>query len=497
MQGLFTSITPEQAGISSRQVEKFIKTLNKRGLSTHSLLLLRGNNIFAEFYWKPFHRDFLHRMYSQTKSFVSLSIGLLEQDKKLCLNDRICQYFPDKCPDTMPEYLYHLTIRDLLTMQTCGYTPWWMTHEEPDRVRLYMHENESKIPGGMLWEYDSPGSQVLSVLVERLSGMSLFDFLNERIFRKLGAFSTATILKTRTEDSFGDSAMLCTARDMAAIGRFVMNYGKWNGEQILNEAYIRAATTVQADNDLCGFDDYEAQGYGYQFWCLHDGFWFNGMGNQLTVCIPGKDLMMVINSDNQGYEHGAQVALMSAFYDLIVDELADQPLPEDAEQVARLHEYGQTLELMHLRGNDISGFADTLNGRTYICEENPTGITKFSFCFTKPGIGELHYTNAQGDKVLPFGFGKNIFCKFPQYGYSNIYAGQVTTDGFMYDCAVSAAWREPQKLLLKVQIIDKYLGTMLMTFSFKEEKAAVRMKKRAENFLEEYVGTFVASCDEL
>ena len=45
--------------------------------------------------------------------------------------------------------------------------------------------------------------------------------------------------------------------------------------------------------------------------------------------------------------------------------------------------------------------------------------------------------------------------------------------------------------------IDKYLGTMLMTFSFKEEKAAVRRKKRAENFLEEYVGTFVTSCDEL
>ena len=54
-----------------------------------------------------------------------------------------------------------------------------------------------------------------------------------------------------------------------------------------------------------------------------------------------------------------------------------------------------------------------------------------------------------------------------------------------------------RKLLLKVQIIDKYLGTMLMTFSFKEEKAAVRMKKRAENFLEEYVGAFVASRNEL
>ena len=493
----FATVTPEQAGISSRQVEKFIKTLNKRGLATHSLLLLRGNSIFAEFYWKPFHKDYCHRMYSQTKSFVSLAIGLLEQEGKLSLDDRICGYFPDKCPDTIPDNLYHLTIRNLLTMQTCGYTPWWMTNEEPDRVKLYMQQNTAHLPGGMLWEYDSPGSQVLSVLVERLSGMRLFDFLNERIFKKLGAFSTATILKTRTEDSFGDSTMLCTARDMAAIGRFVMNYGSWNGEQILNEDYIRTATTVQADNDLCGFDDYEAQGYGYQFWCLHDGFWFNGMGNQLTVCIPGKDLIMVITSDNQNYEHGAQAVLLSAFYDLIVEEIAEQPLPEDPEKAQQLREYGQTLELMHLRGNVHSDFSQFLNGKTYICEENPTGITKFTFYFTQPDAGKLHFTNAQGDKVLPFGLGKNVFCKFPQYGYSDIYAGAVTEDGFMYDCAVSGAWREPQKLLIKVQIIDKYFGNLLMAFSFRNEKAAVRMKKRAENFLDEFVGTFVASCNEL
>ena len=67
----------------------------------------------------------------------------------------------------------------------------------PEKYGIYQSVGDTVGPGGMLWEYDSPGSQVLSVLVERLSGMSLFDFLNERIFRKLGAFSTATILKNR------------------------------------------------------------------------------------------------------------------------------------------------------------------------------------------------------------------------------------------------------------------------------------------------------------
>ena len=75
---MLQTITPEQAGISSKWVTKLIQTLNKRGLATHDLLLMRGDRIFAEYYWKPFHKDFCHRQYSQTKSYVSVAIGLLE-----------------------------------------------------------------------------------------------------------------------------------------------------------------------------------------------------------------------------------------------------------------------------------------------------------------------------------------------------------------------------------------------------------------------------------
>ena len=91
---MFRTVTPEEAGISSNQVTRLVNTLNKRGLVTHDLLLLRGNSIFAEYYWKPFHKDFCHRQYSQTKSFVSVAIGLLEEDGKLQLDDRIVDNFP-------------------------------------------------------------------------------------------------------------------------------------------------------------------------------------------------------------------------------------------------------------------------------------------------------------------------------------------------------------------------------------------------------------------
>ena len=77
---MFKTVTPESVGISSALVEKMIRTLNRRGLAMHSVLMMRGEDIFAEYYWKPFDKDFCHRMYSQTKSFVGVAIGLLEED---------------------------------------------------------------------------------------------------------------------------------------------------------------------------------------------------------------------------------------------------------------------------------------------------------------------------------------------------------------------------------------------------------------------------------
>ena len=107
--------------------------------------------------------------------------------------------------------------------------------------------------------------------------------------------------------------------------------------------------------------------------------------------------------------------------------------------------------------------------------------------------GVLTYKNAQGVKKLPFGFGYNVFSKFPEENYSDLTA-TIPEPGNMYDCAVSADWPEEQKLRIKVQIIDKYFGNMSMEFGFKEDKVGIFMTKTAEAFLEEYYGYANGSC---
>jgi hypothetical protein len=119
-------------------------------------------------------------------------------------------------------------------------------------------------------------------------------------------------------------------------------------------------------------------------------------------------------------------------------------------------------------------------------DKNPMGINRIKLTFCgKTGVFE--YTNEKGDKAITFGMCKNEYGLFPQEGYSNN-IGTVFEPNNYYRCAASAAWVEPQKLFIKVQIIDKYFGNLNITFGFKDDIISICMKKYAEGFLNEYNG---------
>ena len=486
---MFERITPEQAGISSKKVIQFIERLEKRGASTHGILFMKGDKIFTEAYWSPFDKDFCHRQYSQTKSFVGVAIGLLEEEGKLALDDKIANYFRDRIIKKLPEYLENQTIRDMLMMSTSSYFGVnWLVADNKDIVDIYFNQTKITHPARTIWRYDSNGSHILAMLVEKLSGKSLLAYLKEKLFNKMDAFQNAQILKGPVGESWGDSAMLCTLRDMALFGRFVMNYGVWDGECLMNEKYLREATSNLVSNAPDAHYSAYHQGYGYQIWRVcGNGFAFVGMGDQLTVCYPDKDLIFACNSDNQGTALIREM-IFEMLEDMFVDEMQNEPLPENKEAEKALSDLISNLNLRAVQGLMDSPFRTEIDGTEYICEENPMGITKFSFVFTDEKTGEFRYTNAQGDKVIPFGVNYNVFGKFPQLGYSNEVGAKPTTDGFMYKDAVSLAWIEEKKLRLFVQIIDKYFGNMSATFAFKDDYVCADFMKTAEGFLEEYQG---------
>lgn len=492
----FNKITPEAAGVSSKALSRYISLLNRRGIPMHSLLMMKGNDLFCEYYWEPFDKDFCHRMYSQTKSYVGIAIGLLQDEGKLNINDRIIDYFPEKLHSPLHPNVERLTIKEMLMMSTAGNGEYWFTDKSLDRTELYFNEEKRNCrPSGTLWEYDSAGSQVLSSLVEKLSGMSLFDYLTKKIFSKLGTFKTATMLKTRNGDTWGDSALICTPRDMISFARLLANGGSWEGEQLISEAYVKEATAKHVDNCTVARRSPIHHGYGYQIWRTErNGFAFVGMGNQLTVVLPDDDVIFTCTADCQG-DNFAREYILEHFFELIMDGISASALPEDKNGERELAEATANLKLFSLSGNPDSPFRAELDGKIYKLDKNPMGITELCFKFKSSDEGELHYVNAQGKKTIPFGINKNVFGKFPEFGYSNDFGGMRTTDGFTYNDAVSAAWQEDKKLLMYVQVIDRYFGTAVFQFAFRDGEIVIQMTKTAEDFFNEYVGFATGRCE--
>lgn len=470
------TIAPAQAGFSEATIQRFLRELQRSGLNMHSLLMLRGNDIFFERYWAPFKADTPHRMYSVTKSFVAIAIGFLLDEGKLALDDPIVKYFPDKQPEEISPFMAQQTIRHMLMMSTCYAGVNWFKPGVVDRTKYYFEQTATR-PAGTLFDYDSTGSYILGALVERLSGMSLLDYLKAKVLNHIGGFENADMLKVPDGVAWGDSALLCTPRALMNFARFVMNLGYWEGERLLSEDYLRAATSPQTTNDLECRRAYNRWGYGYQIWMNERGFSFHGMGGQFAICVPDEDFIFVCTGDNQYNDMYAEI-LFRAVFDILIPSGESQEEP--------------TFELSVAHGAAHSDFAAAIRGRTFACDENPMGIQWFRLEFDG-GEGCFVFENAQGEKRLPFGMGRNVFGKFPQLGYSDDRGNVHEINGFMYDCAASAGWIEPQKLQLRVQIVDRYFGSLVATFGFRDENTVgVRMVKHAEDFLSEYEGWMAA-----
>ena len=478
--------TPEKMGIRSENILDFLKFIEETHLPIHNVIIMRHGEIVFENYWKPFHKDTLHRMYSVTKSFVSLAMGFLEQDGMIDLDAPISEYFPEESKYADTEYMKKQTIRQMLKMSTAKPFIDWFTARTDDRVRLYFQNDRTESrPAGTIFDYDSHGSFVMGSLIERITGKELLTYLREKFLDRIGFSKEAYMLKCPGGHSWSDSALVCKPSDLLKTAMFVMNGGVIDGEQVLNAEYIKKATGKQVETQLAEWKYADGFGYGYQFWrTLDNSYFMNGMGSQYAVNIPDKDMIFVINGDTQGNASACDL-IMSNFFNMIVRKAADESLPEDADAQKALADYADSLSLFAVKGAKTSPWADRINGKEFEMNKNPMGISKLRIEFAE-NSGKLFYTNEQGDKEITFGLSENAFCDFPQDGYSGL-VGSEKGDS-RYPCAASAYWFENQ-LMIKVQIIGEYLGNLNITIGFtSDDEVGVFMIKSAEDFLNEYQG---------
>jgi CubicO group peptidase (beta-lactamase class C family) len=475
---LFTPApSPESVGIPSQAILNFLQRIDAERIAMHGFLLVRHNQIAAEGYWVPWSAERKHRMYSISKSFVALAVGLLIDEGRLTLHDQVATYFPDKVPATLHPWLAEATVRDLLIMATPHSTTSY-TRTDPDWVWTFFNKAPSH-PPGTIFAYDTAATVVLNAIVEQLAGQPFLDYMRPRFLDRIGFSADAWCVRRPEGGSWGGSGVICTLRDMAKVALVCMNGGLWGAERVLPADYVRAATAKQIDNSIGGND-----GYGYQIWCEKaNGFSFRGMGSQFAICFPEQDFLFACIADTQGAPAGS--AIPAVMWEELFPHLSDVPLPEDKAAQAALAAKIEQLAVLPLPGNADTPVSATVNGAWYGLEENPMGITRMRLSFDGDQ-GAWEYTNGQGDNVLRFGIGQVLAGKFPQRNYFGEQIGVVP--GLEYDCLASAAWIDEQTFNLEVAITDNYLGGLRISFAFKGEEIGIFMTKQAEWFLDEYSG---------
>ena len=484
--------TPESRGISSRALLGFVRKLDKKKIPMHSLLIARGDDIVLNAYWSPFDNKTLHRQNSVTKSFVALAIGLLEEEGKISLDDKVIKFFPEADEYKVPKEIAEQTVKELLTMQTV-YSPHgerhWVKYKEYDRIRSYFEDCVIK-PHGTLFAYDSRASHILGIIVERLTGKPFLEYLKEKILLKIGFSENSDCIKDAFGYSWADSGLLCTAEDLFRVAKFIRDGGVWEGERLMNEAFLRTATSRLTSNCTGGNDRANnAYGYGYQIWHeRHGGFGFHGMGMQYMICIPKLDFTLVCTADTQGND-AARAIFLDMYEDFLDEELFNDPLPEDASAYSELMEYCKGLKLTSLDGAKQTATRDRVNERVINLSPNPMGIKWMKLVFSE-NEGELIYENAQGEKRLCFGLCKNLLSRFPQDGYENMKLG-VSEDGYRHPCATSAAWQDENTFVIKSVMTGNHLGSMYIRIGFSGNNVAVAMSKTPNYFLDEYNGTAI------
>ena len=186
-----------------------------------------------------------HLSFSVTKSVTSALIGIAVEEGLIELNAPLYSYFDYPEYENWTGEKMAITIHDALTMRTgldCSEFGRWEEAPDPSKYTLDLPLVVS--PGGT-FNYCTEVSNLLGEIIERQSGLSLQVFANIYLFSKLGIRDVEWWIVQ--ERATAGSSLYWSTRDMLKFGQLFLNNGRWNGLQVVPEAWVAQSTESLVD----------------------------------------------------------------------------------------------------------------------------------------------------------------------------------------------------------------------------------------------------------
>ena len=432
------------------RIDNFVSRLEREDVCMHGFILSVGGEIKAKAYYAPFEEGQPHRMYSVSKTMTALAIGILLDEGKLSLDDHIVDYFTDYLPEDPDGRLLRLTIRDMLRMATCYRWTAYREGVDDNWTKPFFTATPTHEPG-TVFNYDTGCSQVLSSLVRRLTGLEVIDYLNERVFGPIGADDEKFWLRDPSGACQGGTGLCMSLRDLHKVTRLVME----GGRDVLPRWFCEEMGKKHIDNRLCNNEE-ERYGYGWQVWMTRAGWVMYGLGGQLAVVCPDKDVCLCTIADTRLDNVGVQ-----RIYDAFFDEVYPFIGLEDMSPVA--------LSLSTQPVGNNGEFAIPQAGPYFFAEPNQLGLKSVEL-----RGNTLLWENAWGKNPLRFGVGENIVDTFP--GWAEL------------PTLSSGGWVEEGLLRVRCFIIGNAPCGVDMLLQFKGDSLTVQSKKSFDPATNAYDG---------
>ncbi len=359
--------TPESQGIASAGIQAIIDEQDAKKFGMHGLMILRHGKVVAEGWWAPYTANEPHILFSLSKSFTSTAIGLLQNEGRLNIHDKLVSFFPEDVPADAADNLKNMRLRDLLMMST------GQEKADVDKINLNAPDKTGtkqffaapvKQKPGTLFYYNSPATNVLSATVQKITGQTLRDYLIPRIFEPLGIPAPEWRL---LPEGFNDGAggLNLRTEDVAKFGQLLLQRGEWNGRRLVPADWIDLATSRQSSNGSAPDGDWD-QGYGFQFWRCVPGFYrADGAFGQFCIVMPQYDTVVAITAgtkDTQG--------VMRLLWSKLIPELRAAAIPENPEALSALRNRLANLSLPTPAGAATTPLGAKISGRKFVFEKN-------------------------------------------------------------------------------------------------------------------------------
>ena len=243
--------------------------------------------------------------YSVRKSLISSLYGIYSAEGVIDINQTLEQIGIDDSPDPLTKAEKQARVVDLLRARSGVYH---MVDFETEIMKKNRPARGSHPPGTYFY-YNNWDYNVVGTIFEKETGKKIGDAFYERIAKPLSMedFQPGDVFY------FGGPLSIhrayhfeITARDMARFGLLYLRHGRWNGKQIVPEAWVEKSTHTSEMVTVNGLG--EVGGYEYLWWVEYGGVHFpeatlpgmfsaRGANGHYILVIPTLDLVIVTRTD--------------------------------------------------------------------------------------------------------------------------------------------------------------------------------------------------------